>query len=450
MSATRPTNPHPRLRTWLGRVLAFGALLALPGAALADPPAAGAAAKTGVSDDTACLRPWLGVRVGPAPEMLRAQLDRGGLVVFNLVNGGPSDKAGLERYDLILTFNGAPTEHVDELGPALLENGVGKAATMTVLRKGETITLQITPDQAPQADFERLDWKYESPEPDITTRYFGHRLERDPYGAWIFSPLGQLKDLPEPLRDMPAANDPAWKLWQDAIRDAQLDLPTYRFEVDDKDGTLFFYDPAQADADAEVSIRIRVKREGVTTTIERAVDGTIRVEQVNADGQQTATEYPDLDALRKQAPDTYRLYRSYSGYRPKRWIEFVPPPGELDKQQQEYQADMRERLEQIRKNLEQAHEEAARREQAAREQVKQLNNALPDAAEPQLRLKIARDGKITVEQARDGQVEHLEFDDADALRKQNPALYRRLKPMIDELSKPGRAMAPALVSFLPT
>lgn len=72
-----------------------------------------------------------------------------GVMVVSVVNGGPADRAGLEMYDVILTFDGHTIEGFSDLTDAIAEAGIGKTVEVEVLRgylddNPETVTLELT------------------------------------------------------------------------------------------------------------------------------------------------------------------------------------------------------------------------------------------------------------------------------------------------------------------
>ncbi len=77
---------------------------------------------------------WLGIRLSPVPAVLRRHLDiEGGLMVANLLKDSPADKAGLDRYDLIVAVDGQAVE--GEPGPF--------ARTIQAKKPGDPVRLTI-------------------------------------------------------------------------------------------------------------------------------------------------------------------------------------------------------------------------------------------------------------------------------------------------------------------
>ena len=76
-----------------------------------------------MADETA--KSYIGVRLNQVPEILRKHLkldDNRGLLVQNIQLGSPADKAGLEKDDIIISWNGQPVtsyqEFVDQVQQA--------------------------------------------------------------------------------------------------------------------------------------------------------------------------------------------------------------------------------------------------------------------------------------------------------------------------------------------
>jgi len=81
----------------------------------------------------------------------------GGLVV-EVEPGGPADKAGIQRGDVIIAYNGAPIQDSRQLTVMVAETSIGQSADLTLLRNKHelTVTVQIVEQPAgPRARVER-------------------------------------------------------------------------------------------------------------------------------------------------------------------------------------------------------------------------------------------------------------------------------------------------------
>ena len=114
--------------------------------------------------------PWLGISGYPLrPELVQAldlPVDQGALVTL-VSEGGPSDQAGLqggtnqvqvEGYaepivaggDIIIAIDGKPVKGMDDIITYLQHTVVGQKVTLTVIRDGEQIPIQVELGERPQ------------------------------------------------------------------------------------------------------------------------------------------------------------------------------------------------------------------------------------------------------------------------------------------------------------
>lgn len=93
----------------------------------------------------------IGVFCEPVPEMLRSQLDLGegvGVMVKHVQDGSPASTAGLKKYDILLYADDQSISSVADLTGVVAETGVqGQPFTLTVLRAGEEIPIEVTPTE---------------------------------------------------------------------------------------------------------------------------------------------------------------------------------------------------------------------------------------------------------------------------------------------------------------
>jgi S1-C subfamily serine protease len=99
-------------------------------------------------------RSWLGVAAGVITlprrmtHAMGLDLERG-IIVTGVEEGSPAEKAGLHQRDVIVAFGEAPTPDVDALHRLLTGDVTGKPATLTLIRGGKKVTLEVTPAEAP-------------------------------------------------------------------------------------------------------------------------------------------------------------------------------------------------------------------------------------------------------------------------------------------------------------
>ncbi|MFP4054306.1 MAG: PDZ domain-containing protein, partial [Phycisphaerae bacterium] len=79
---------------------------------------------------------WVGIRVAPLPEALATQLGLGedvGVLVLNVIRNGPADKAGLQRYDVL----------VKREGKLIAADAAAFIADVVDRKPGSTLTLRV-------------------------------------------------------------------------------------------------------------------------------------------------------------------------------------------------------------------------------------------------------------------------------------------------------------------
>ncbi len=86
-------------------------------------------------------------RITPALAEALKLKDTKGALVTNVVKGGPADKAGVKREDVIIEFDGKPIESASELPRVVAVHKPGSTATVKVIREGKTLTLTVTLDK---------------------------------------------------------------------------------------------------------------------------------------------------------------------------------------------------------------------------------------------------------------------------------------------------------------
>ncbi|MFZ0192186.1 MAG: trypsin-like peptidase domain-containing protein [Streptosporangiaceae bacterium] len=95
-------------------------------------------------------RAYLGLAMmpGPVPAAWRERLGRKtGLLVAQVVAGGPADRAGLRAGDLLLTVAGKPVTASQDLQRQMFSDAIGRPLPVTVMRNGALVDVIAEPTE---------------------------------------------------------------------------------------------------------------------------------------------------------------------------------------------------------------------------------------------------------------------------------------------------------------
>lgn len=93
-------------------------------------------------------RAYLGIAVTPAPlpaDIARRTGQQRGLRIVEVVTGGPADRAGLRRWDLVLTVGRVPVRDAQGLQRSMFDQAIGVPLAITVLRNGAMVDVIAVP-----------------------------------------------------------------------------------------------------------------------------------------------------------------------------------------------------------------------------------------------------------------------------------------------------------------
>lgn len=100
-----------------------------------------------LADDGTITRGWLGVQIRPMTQEVAEVLGYGtpkGAVIEAVGDDSPAQKAGLEKGDIILSFNGRAIEELRDLTRAVADTDPDETAAVVVLHKGKEVTRDVT------------------------------------------------------------------------------------------------------------------------------------------------------------------------------------------------------------------------------------------------------------------------------------------------------------------
>jgi serine protease Do len=91
-------------------------------------------------------RGYIGVHIQPITQELAEAMkldDRKGALVADVLSGGPADEAGVERGDVIVSFNGEAVDRSHDLPALVAAAPVGETSSLGILRDGEARELAV-------------------------------------------------------------------------------------------------------------------------------------------------------------------------------------------------------------------------------------------------------------------------------------------------------------------
>jgi S1-C subfamily serine protease len=77
-----------------------------------------------------------------------------GVLVVNVEKSSPAQQAGVEPGDVIVGLESQPIANIDDLHKLLTEDMIGKAVTLTVVRRFDLLRLKVTPEESRPAVIE--------------------------------------------------------------------------------------------------------------------------------------------------------------------------------------------------------------------------------------------------------------------------------------------------------
>jgi serine protease DegQ len=108
----------------------------------------------GIVRDGQVVRGWIGVEPTElSPELAQTfglKDDVQGVIVTGVLQNGPAARAGLKPGDVLTKVAGTPVQHVGELLTQIAALTPGAPAKVEVMRRQQTMTLDVTPAQRPK------------------------------------------------------------------------------------------------------------------------------------------------------------------------------------------------------------------------------------------------------------------------------------------------------------
>ena len=99
------------------------------------------------------VRPWIGIYISTLTQLEAERLDLSvetGVLIQDVVDGGPAEKAGIKQMDVILEIEGTQISDTTQLQQLIQKYSVGQSISVLLARGDETIALQVTLEALPE------------------------------------------------------------------------------------------------------------------------------------------------------------------------------------------------------------------------------------------------------------------------------------------------------------
>lgn len=149
------------------------------------------------------IRAHIGIMLDPQPlgDLLIKHLQLGegeGARITNVVVGSAADKAGLERDDIVVGFEGSKIDESAELIEALRKCEIGQEATLEIIHLGRRKSVKMTLGSTGG----KIEWKYLWEPYEMEQWQPGRVFRLDPgQDGWIEVPFHELVPKPEMLKN---------------------------------------------------------------------------------------------------------------------------------------------------------------------------------------------------------------------------------------------------------
>jgi serine protease DegQ len=97
-------------------------------------------------------RGWIGVEVQDITPELAESFKLGqtrGVLIANVVRGGPAEQAGVKPGDVLLEVQGKPVPDSSAMLNTVADTRPGEVATLVLLRNGDKLSLKLTVGRRP-------------------------------------------------------------------------------------------------------------------------------------------------------------------------------------------------------------------------------------------------------------------------------------------------------------
>lgn len=207
---------------------------------------------TSIMDHGAVSRGYLGVMIQDLTDDMAASFDFDGkgVLIGDVVAGGPGDNAGLQAGDIVIKLNGHEAGESSQLRNRIAELDPGTTVNLEVMRNGMSMQLDVTLGNRNQTQL--ASWQGD----------VGSATDRSPIGISV-RPLSDEMRQQAGIADggvVVTDADPSGLAWRAGIRRGDVVVAINGSELQ----SLRDYEKAMESVDISQGVRLRVSRDGAT------------------------------------------------------------------------------------------------------------------------------------------------------------------------------------------
>jgi hypothetical protein len=235
---------------------------------------------------------WAGIHVTPVPAAVAAQLDLSGrgAMVANIAKGSPAEKAGLQRYDVVVAMDkGQAVENVEAFVTCIRSHKPGEQVELAVIRKGAKMPATLALAAPPPADA-KVGYVYEQDADESwqdQLKFHKGLIRKGPQGWTMVMPEGGA-----------TAEGPV-----------TIPLPPELLKAMPNPGYGDFFIARGGMGDAKKSFKVFKKTEGATIEVEGTLDGSIVVRRTGPGDKKTEAKFANAEELKQKDAEAFDLYK---------------------------------------------------------------------------------------------------------------------------------------------
>ncbi len=361
---------------------------------------------------------YVGVHLSPVPVAVASQLrlQGKGVMIRNVAKGSPADRAGLDRYDVIVTIGkDKPVQTIQQFIQTVHKLKPGDVLALKVLRGGRQKPIAVTLGKMPDGQIEYI---YEDDPDDQVKDEFSIRrgMLRKKDGKWVFeTPDGKPVELSLP-QILKAMRNKAW-------------------------GNIRVQTQAIGAANNKRQVSVTSITNGKTLSVKSGADDKIEVTRTTPDGKSKKATYNNADQLKQKDKEAFDLYQSVrdikvrlgAGKMGRAILRGIGPMAQVGEDAGAAAAEVQAIAEKLQAELEQHVRELTDK---TRREAHVARGKIARAVAPVSRqFDVDDSGRIKVRVVKGGSELNMIFANQAEMKTKSPHLYEEFRKLLDSKEK---------------